>query len=153
VTEIEKNAAPATELPIEQTVARVRSAASWFFWIAALSIANTVMVQMKASTVMALGLGVTLVIDTIGGMVAFVASVLCAGFFALLGWQARQFKLWPFWVGGVLYAFDALIFVFAGDWIGIAIHGFVLFMLFGGAMSLRTLRKAAPAAAAANAAA
>jgi hypothetical protein len=144
-------AARAAEVPIEQTVARVRSAASWFFWIAALSIANTVLVQMKSQSVTALGLGVTLVIDTIGGTSALVISVLCAGFFALLGWQARQFKLWPFYVGLAVYALDASIFVFARDWIGIAIHAFVLFVLFAGASSLRTLRKAGPAAAAAAA--
>ena len=142
----------APELPIEQTVARVRSAANWFFWIAALSLVNTVMVQMKANTVMALGLGITLAIDSFGGTTAFVVSALCAGAFALLGWQARQFKLWPFYVGMVVYGLDALILFFVSAWLGLLIHAFVLFSLFAGAASLRTLRKAGPAAAAAAAA-
>ena len=136
-------------MPIEQTVARVRSAANWFFWIAALSLLNTMMVLAKSGTVMALGLGTTLVLDAIGGPIPLALSLTCIGFSALLGWQARQFKLWPFYVGMALYAIDALIFVLATDWIGMAVHAFVLFSLFMGAASLRTLRKAGPAAAAA----
>ena len=145
------------ETPVAAVEAGVRSAANWFFWIAVLSVINSAMVYFKSESVMALGLGVTLVLDAIGGMmradgggaiaqaIPMALSALCVGVFALLGWQARQLKMWPFYVGIAAYGLDALIFIVSGDWVGMGIHAFVLFMLFGGAMTLKALRRAAAA--------
>ena len=47
--------------------------------------------------------------------------------------------MWAFVVGGVLYAIDALIFVFLGDWLAIGIHAFALFGIVGALRALRTL--------------
>lgn len=149
-------------MPRAQLETNARRSANWFFWVAALSVLNTVMiVAMKSETVMVLGLGITIVMDAVaaealaqGGVSLMAAiplalNVIAIGVFALLGWQARKLKAWPFYLGFALYALDSVLFIMAGDWIGIGIHAFVLFVLFTGMATVQTLRKAPPAAAAA----
>jgi hypothetical protein len=139
----------------------VRGAGSWFWWIAALSLVNTLSVILDLKYGMALGLGITQVIDALFSLgeegepiavsttarivhLAFVGLV-CLGFYAL-GRAARNFSSRAFVWGMILYALDASIFALVGDWIGLGFHAFVLFMLWGGFNILRSARGQAPAA-------
>jgi hypothetical protein len=136
----------------------VRSSGAWFWWIAALSLVNTVGSMMKLKYAMVLGLGVTQVFDV---MVYFDASgapksdvsllisvihigvvVAASGLFYLLGRMARARSLPAFAIGIFLYALDSLIFVLGGDWIGVGFHAFVLFWLWGGYRVTRALNAA-----------
>src|ERR671937_537168 len=45
---------------------RGKAGAAWFYWIAGLSLLNTVMVMVEAKRTFAVGLGVTVVADAIG---------------------------------------------------------------------------------------
>lgn len=152
-------------MTVEEVRKTVQGAGAWFWWIAALSLVNSFAVILDLKYGMALGLGFTQVIDALFSygaegealspgtgarliQLALVGAV--AGGFYALGRAARRFSAAAFLWGMGLYALDALIFVMVGDWIGVAFHGFVLFMLWGGYNILRIARRQAPEAFAAG---
>ena len=126
----------------------VHSAAGWFLWIAALSLLNSFAAMTNLKYGMALGLGITQVLDVIllhldklpeGSDHALilrpvhlaVVGLICAGFY-VIGQLARKGNNAAFLTGTIVYAIDSLIFLFTKDVIGIALHGFALFMIWGG---------------------
>ncbi|MDB6067755.1 MAG: hypothetical protein JWR26_3963 [Pedosphaera sp.] len=118
---------------------QVRSGARWFYWIAAFSLVNTFIAMSSPGTVFIVGLGITQVIDGLasghdsgGKMIGLVLNIIVAGIFAMFGFFASKRHSWSFIVGMVLYALDALIFLLAGDWLGLAFHAFALFCIFTG---------------------
>lgn len=136
--------------------------ASWFYWIAGLSIINTLIAIFQGGMGFIFGLGITQVVDAIAmvileeageaaGIVRFIAlgaSVFFAGIFVLFGWLARQGKGWAFLTGMVLYVLDGLIFLLVQDWLSLAFHGYAFYSMFRGYQALRHLRRitAAPPA-------
>ncbi len=139
----------------------VQSSASWFWWVAGLSLINTVGAMLDSSYGMVLGLGITQFIDAIflygadgdplkptlaarGIHLALVLAV--AGVFVAIGVFAKRHSAMAFVVGMALYLADSLIYVVASDWIGVGFHAFVLFMLWGGYSTLRAIQAAAPTA-------
>src|SRR4051794_29867228 len=85
---------------------RVLRSANWFFWIAALSLINSVATHSGSHWHFILGLGITEVADAVamqfggsGVAVAVVFDVLAASVFAGFGLMARRMVLWPFVVG------------------------------------------------------
>ncbi|HVT34581.1 MAG TPA: hypothetical protein VHE37_03285 [Nevskiaceae bacterium] len=148
--------------------------ASWFWWIAALSAINSVMIAMNSDTVMALGLGITEMIDIAfklygerhaeasAGMIhllhgAFVFAPIAI--FYAIGRRARAGSTAAIKLGMILYALDAAVPILSGDGIGIGFHGLVLFFLWRAHGNTRLLKAAmamndqpAPTAAATQAA-
>lgn len=133
----------------------VRGAGTWFWWVAGLSLANSIAAMLELDYGMILGLGAGQFIDAIflydfngtGEAPSLIArglhlliSVGLAGVFFALGRSARQFSVKAFVVGLVLYALDSLLFVFIRDWVAVAVHVFVLFTLWGGFTALRAMR-------------
>jgi hypothetical protein len=108
-----------------ETDRQYRGGISWFFWIAALSVINTVMYLMGSDTSFLMGLGVTQFIDVIAiqlradlgsgseiiTVVAIVLDLLLAGIFVIFGILGRKKMLWAVVVGMVLYLLDG-IFIF-----------------------------------------
>jgi len=142
--------------PVVRAEAVVRRQANWFFWIAGLSLVNWLAGSTGSSIAMVMGLGVTQITTAVahglaknGGAVSAVVTFLSlfltavvAGAFVFLGFQARKVRQWAFVVGMVLYAMDALLFLWVGDWISLLFHAFVLLMLGVGLTSARTVRAA-----------
>jgi hypothetical protein len=131
----------------QQLEARMRSGASWFYWIAGLSLINSIASLTGAQWGFIVGLGVTQIIDAfadgLGGAafaVALSLSILTAGIFILFGVFANKRHLWAFVVGMVLYTLDGLIFAIARDWLAAGFHAFVLYWLFNGFRAARLLR-------------
>jgi hypothetical protein len=129
-----------------QAVARLRSGASWFYWIAGLSIINSIAAVSGGDWRFIFGLGVTQLIDALGkgfsgGAVAvtLVLDVLVTGMFVLFGVFAHKRHLWAFIVGGVLFLLDTFLILLFKDWIGVAFHAWVLFSLFVGAKACQQL--------------
>ena len=126
---------------------RVQSGASWFYWIAALSVINSIIAATGSTWGFMAGLGVTQLIDGLGMAIGAEAKaftlaldVAVAAMFAGLGvWAGRN--AWAYLGGMILYALDGSIFVFAGDWVGLAFHGLVLWFLWGGWMAQRALAR------------
>ena len=129
----------------QQLEERMKSGANWFYWIAALSLVTSVISLAGGSWGFFVSLGVTQFIDALanalvneggwGGsvkVVAFVFDVVAAGLFALIGFFAAKRHAWVFLAGMALYALDALVFVLARHWLGLAFHAFALYSIFGG---------------------
>jgi hypothetical protein len=128
---------------------QVKSGASWFFWIAGLSVINSVVALSGSQWGFIMGLGVTQIVDTIGKTlggagvpVAIILDIIVAGVFVLFGVFARQRHPWAFIVGMVLYGLDGLLFLLGGDLLGLGFHGFALFCIFAGFSALKKLQQA-----------
>lgn len=138
--------APIDRAIIAQSDSVITGGASWFFWIAGLSIVNTAMIHSGSDTSFVIGLGFTLVADAMFKaykLVAFGIDAVALGAFFGLGFLARKGHLWAFVTGIVLYGLDALIYLAFQDWMSVAFHGLALFYLFRGAKALHTALKAA----------
>jgi len=135
--------------------AQASSGAQWFFWIAALSAANSLVTALGGSWTFLVGLGITQFIDGLAAafleagapstavrLIALGLDLAVAGLFLVFGFLARRSKA-GFIVGMVLYALDALLFIWAQDWLGFAFHLYVLFRLYTGLRAFAQL-KAAP---------
>ena len=128
---------------------RVKSGGSWYYWVAALSLVNSVMAFSGGGGGFVIGLSVTQLVDAMltadgGSMkgISFVIGVLAAGVFALFGYFACKRHVWAFSVGMLLYGLDTILTVLAEQWLGLAFHGWVLVSLFLGmraAMQLNAL--------------
>lgn len=137
----------------------IRSGGSWFFWIAGLSLINSIATHSGSQFSFVVGLGFTMIVDTvlnaagtIGQLVAVAIDAAVLGTFVLFGVFARRGHIWAFVCGFILYTLDALIFVLLPDEIDIlpvAFHGFVLFCLWNGLMAARRVKVQLAAAAAA----
>ncbi|MDF2613320.1 MAG: hypothetical protein K0S71_1106 [Clostridia bacterium] len=111
-----------------------KNGVSWFYWIAGLSIINTVTYLMGMDWSFIAGLGVTQMIDvfteSLYGSIRVIAlfiNFLLAGFFAFLGYLTRKRRNWVIILGVVLYSLDTIIFIFFQDWISVAFHGLAIY--------------------------
>lgn len=127
--------------------AQLKSGASWFYWIAALSLINSVVAFTGSDWRFIIGLGITQIFDALGHeissggkIVALLLDLVAAGICALFGVFANKGQMWAFITGMVLFALDGLIFLLVGDWIGVGFHVFILFCLFRGAKACRQLK-------------
>ncbi len=125
---------------------RRRSGALWFFWVGALSIVNSVAALTGQQWRFIIGLGITQLTDGLaartghGMPIVAVVDAAFVGAFALLGRFALRGHQWAFVVGAIFYAMDGLIFVAAGDVVGVAFHAFVVVMALRGLHAARRLR-------------
>ncbi|MDI1247994.1 MAG: hypothetical protein PSV13_03840 [Lacunisphaera sp.] len=124
----------------------VMSGANWFWWIAGLSVVNSVMMHSGSDRSFVIGLGFTLVADVVFRemkLIAFAIDAVALLAICGLGFFSRQGHFWAFVTGIVLYSLDALIYVAFQDWMSVGFHGLALFYLFRGAKALRAALKAA----------
>lgn len=117
--------------------AQFRSGANWFFWIAAMSLINSMVGFFGGQWGFVIGLGITQVIDAVftGQGPSVVGPMLTAGvagIFVACGHFAREGRRAAFIGGMVLYVLDSLIFVVVRDFLAIAFHGFALYCLMKG---------------------
>ena len=159
-----ENLSPAASTPVPSHLVdanllrlenQFKSGANWFYWIAALSLVNSMVQAFGGTFGFVVGLGITQVFDAVGrgaaeaggaiGTVvrgfAFVLDLFAAGVFALFGFLARKRMRWAFVVGMALYALDGLLFLLVGDLLGVAFHAFALFGIFVGLRAHRALQE------------
>jgi len=121
----------------------VKSAASWFFWIAALSILNSIIFMFNLDWNFVIGLGVTQILDFAGkafseNMISGVKylslaiNILLSAIFIVIGLYAQKGSRKAFLSGMILYALDTLIFILAFDPLGIGFHIFAIYFMFRG---------------------
>ena len=118
---------------------RIKNGAGWFYWIAGLSLINTISALSGSEFGFILGLGMTDVVNVIarefgsvGKIIAIVMDAVLLGMFGLFGFFAGKRHQWAFIVGMVIYGIDALIFIVASEWLSVGFHGFALFCIFQG---------------------
>lgn len=124
------------------------SGAGWFYWIAALSLLNTILILFNSTHTMSLGLGATIAVDFIGKgaaesvrssvavavirVVELVLDALILGFFVLCGTKAKRGKSWAFVAGGVVLLLDMLLVLAFHLWISAALHLWALISIYAG---------------------
>ncbi|MDT7540639.1 MAG: hypothetical protein QOE33_543 [Acidobacteriota bacterium] len=128
----------------------LNSGANWFFWIAGLSLINSIVSLSKGSWSFLAGLGITQIFDglanglsdELGGgatAVALILDLLVAACFVALGMLARRAMLWAFVVGMVIYALDGVLLAFFQVWLSVAFHAFALYSIYRGFNATRKL--------------
>ncbi len=131
---------------VAQSEPEVMRGANWFWWIAGLSVVNSIMIHSGSDRSFVIGLGFTLMADAIFKdylLIALAIDVVALGIIAGFGFFARKGHLWAFVIGIVLYTLDAGIYLVLQDWMSVAFHGLALFYMGRGALQLRTALKAA----------
>jgi len=133
-----------------QLLQRRGSGGSWFYWIGGASILNSVLNAAGTEWGLAVGLGLTYLIDGFAEALsntvrtpiyAFIIDVAIAGGFLLIGRAARRGNLSWYAVGIGLYLLDGLLFVLAEDILGIAVHAIAVFGLVSGWRAARALKR------------
>lgn len=139
----------------------LRNGVSWFFWIGALSIINSLIFLFDGSSTFIFGLAITQYIDgfasafaeyfvdsgTIIQIIGFCLDLLFAGLFFVFGILGRKRHRWAVITGLILYVLDAILFIFVKDWLALAFHGFAIWGLCSGLRALNqlaTFEKAVP---------
>lgn len=134
----------------QQTGARV------LYWVAGLSLLNTVLIMTKANVMMVCGLGITAIFDYMAaahpvlGPLALVVDVVALLFFAAMGRLATRGQDWALWVGMIMYALDGVLMLVAGDALAAGFHAWLLYSAWGGLQASHRLRQIARLEAAAQ---
>ena len=130
----------ASLLAIQTTI---QTGGKWFWWVAGLSLVNSVVALSGGQVHFVVGLGVTLIADSIAQeasrqnpdiagvatAIALVWALLVSAMVFVTGWLVRKRYLAAFVIGMGLYALDGLIFLLFQDWMSVAFHGLALFFM------------------------
>jgi hypothetical protein len=145
--------------PTPENLAKLKLVAkngiSNFYWIAAMTVINSLANNFGGGIYFVIGLGATLFIDGIASALAkelvqyativkIIGIVFSAGIalmFALFGYFGIKGHRWVVIVGMVLYGMDAFLMLFFKDWLGFGFHLFFLFGLWNGLRASDQLRK------------
>lgn len=129
---------------------RQRQGGAWFYWIGGASILNSLIYASGTQWGLAIGLGVTYVIDEIAKAVsntvrtpiyAFLIDLALAAGFLLIGRAARRGRLGWYAFGIFLYLLDGILFIVVQDILGIVVHLIAIFGLASGWIAARRLKK------------
>ncbi len=143
------------DLPLEfgEDAEHFVSGAKWFYWIAGLSLVNSLIAFFKGGIYFVIGLAYTQIVDafglvfeedfgTVAMVVALVVNVIISGMFALVGYFSLKGIRWLMVAGIVVYVIDGLLFLLFMDWLSVAFHGYAGFCLIRGFLALNRLKKA-----------
>lgn len=122
--------------------ARIRSGASWFYWVAGMSVINSILLLCNSGFGFAVGLGLTTITDVAFAtmpVVAMLISILSSAVIALFGWFAIKRHAWAFIVGLVALLIDTGLCVLIQSWISVAFHVWAIVSIF---MAFRASRAA-----------
>jgi hypothetical protein len=158
---------PATMMQQLELERKFQSGARWFYWIAALSLINSVINMSGGQINFVIGLATTQFVDGVAVVMAkhhadwammlkifaIAANVIITGVFFMFGTFARKRQNWAFILGMVCYGADGLLSLPLGDMLGAGFHAFALWCIWGGMQAGKTLEalKAAEAKTAPNA--
>lgn len=137
----------------QQLHAKLRNGANWFYWIAGLSVVNSLILLADGNRQFVVGLGITQVVNAIAvevgkqnpdaahvcTIVAGVFTCVAAAVFAAFGFGSRRRLTWVFICGMLLYTLDGLLLLIGPDLFSFGFHIFALFGIFGGFSACRQL--------------
>lgn len=133
-----------------QLLQRRNNGGAWFYWIGGASILNSVLNAAGTQWGLAVGLGVTYLVDGLAEglsntvrtpIYAFLIDIAIAGGFLLIGRAARRGHLGWYAFGISLYLLDAVLFVLVQDILGIAVHAIGVYGLISGWRATRSLKQ------------
>ena len=126
----------------------VHNSGKWFYWIAGLSVINTLIIFFGGGVSFIVGLGITQLVDGIvfeasstAKLFALFINILISGTFVIFGYFAMKQQKWAFLTGMVLYFMDGMLFLLVQNWLSVGFHVFVLFSLYAGIKSLGKIEK------------
>jgi hypothetical protein len=142
-------------LAVASLARRAKSGGNNFYWIAGLSVVNSLILAFQGGITFVIGLGITQLVDAFASVFAeqapdgalifkglgLVLSIIISGIFALFGFLAGKDLRWAFITGMVLYTLDTVLLLVFTDWFGLAFHLFFLWNLWGGLQALNQLRE------------
>ena len=129
------------QLAVSRMVAsgRAQAGAKWFYWIAALSMINSMVVLFGGNFHFVIGLGITSFVDALAKRLGSAGSILdiiingfVAGIFVLFGYFATKAQKWAFAVGISLYLLDGILLLGTRDFLSIGFHAYALFAICRG---------------------
>jgi hypothetical protein len=121
---------------------RIKMGASWFYWIAALSLFNSIAALCNWDFGFYLGLGITQLTDgllihagTVGTVIALTLDLVAVGLLVLFGIFSTKCHAWAFIIGMILLALDTLVvgvsaLIVPSIWIGVGLHVWALISIF-----------------------
>ena len=151
--ETDPNSPPSAPELSPEIVAQLKRGASWFYWIAALSLINSLIFVFGGSVSFIVGLAFTQIIDAVidasisqGAStslhaVAIVLDFVLVAIFALFGYYANKAINAIFIIGIVIYVIDGLLWLFLGSYFAVAFHAYALFMIIRGFMASLEINK------------
>lgn len=124
----------------------LKNGANWFYWIAALSIINAIIILSGSNWSFLAGLYILQIVDLIALEIVkntpeisiivmfttIIFNVFVVGGFVVFGYFANKKHQWSFIVGMVLYALDMLIPLVFTDILSVIIHAIALFGMYSG---------------------
>ncbi len=126
----------------------VLHSADWFFWLALLSVINSLLVYFYNIPNTPVALGVTQWLDGTNGGIGsamtpgwLVINILIAGGLAMFGLLARKGSDIAFVIGIFIYVIDAFLMIGVKDLFGFGVHLVGIFFLFKGLLASRHLRE------------
>jgi len=128
---VEDEKAIATRIRIENGY---KNGASWFYWIAGMSILNEIFYQTHTGWIFAIGLGITRVTNVIfeNNIMSLIMTLILSGIFVFFGKMAHRGHKWAFIIGMVFYILDAILFIMVKDYLGLGLHGIAIFCIYRG---------------------
>ena len=122
--------------------------ANWFFWLAILSVINSLIVYRYNTPNSPVALAITQWLDgTAGGFNtsmstnSLIINILIAGVLVFFGLMARRGSDLAFVVGIFLYVVDAILMIGLRDLFGFSVHLIGLFFLVKGLLASRHVRE------------
>jgi hypothetical protein len=154
--------APTVESMVEPLLAQMNSGVNWFFWIAGLSVVNSIIFFFGGDIAFVIGLGFTQIADSIVGevssafsadgnttaalvvrIIGLVFDLFAAGMFLVFGLLGKRHHRWAVVVGMVLYTLDGLLLLPFGALLSIIFHGLALWGLMRGLSAMGQIRQLA----------
>ena len=118
---------------------RARAGARWFYWIASLSLINSLVVMSGGNVHFVIGLGISSVVDAMAKRVGAFGTILDlvingfeAGVLVLFGVLASKAQRWAFVLGMALYAADAILLLLLKDYVAVGFHAYALWAIYRG---------------------
>jgi hypothetical protein len=132
---------------------KIRSGVNWFFWIAGLSLINTIVYLFGGHFTFVVGLAATQIIDvfmsvlakdfgTGGSIVRFIGfaiDIVIAGIFVVFGIFGKKRYRAAIIIGMILYAIDGVLLLLFQDFLGAGFHAFALLGIGGCLKSISEL--------------
>ena len=130
-----------------------KNAIDWFYWIAGISLLNTLLLMTKSSIYLLFGLGISNLIVATGmafsqtsnswvpQLISFILASLFSGFFILVGRKGMESRRWVI-VGLIIYALDLIPLILLDDVLSVGFHLFALLAIITQYYSAISLIKA-----------
>lgn len=129
----------AAMIKLDALYKNIKGSGNWFYWIAGLSLINTIIAASHGGVAFLVGLGFTQIFDALiseyGGIFTAIGIPINLGvtaIYAAFGYFACRRARWAFIAGMVIYGLDSLLVLIFQNWFGLAFHIFAIYAIFGG---------------------